>query len=52
MPRCEMRTVSNTIYNVAVASLTRYTLATESVLGVIERQRRDQERMLRALANG
>jgi hypothetical protein len=34
------------------ASLTRYTLATESVLGVIERQRRDQERMLRALANG
>lgn len=27
-------------------------LATESVLGVIERQRQDQERMLRALANG
>ena len=26
--------------------------ATESVLGVIERQRQDQERMLRTLANG
>ena len=30
----------------------RYILATESVLGAIERQRRDQERMLRALASG
>jgi hypothetical protein len=28
------------------------TQATESVLGVIERQRQDQERMLRTLANG
>jgi len=27
-------------------------LATESVLGVIERQRQDQERLLRSLADG
>lgn len=32
--------------------LKRSILATESVLGVIERQRHDQERMLRTLANG
>lgn len=50
----EMRNAYSKYINIifAVVSLIRYILATESVLGVIERQRRDQERMLRALANG
>ncbi|KAH8992807.1 hypothetical protein EDB86DRAFT_3045713 [Lactarius hatsudake] len=55
MPRCEMRIVRLTPYIYTIytgAGLIEHALATELVLGVIERQRRDQERMLRTLANG